>query len=753
MRNQHTFTGKGHDAPIEHPSDDLLDGLGVARAVHRFLKTTPPGWSTRIGLFGRWGSGKTSILNLLQTLEQNADALVIRFSAWSASGETGVIEQFYATLSKHMLAHQIKLPKAHFAKRIGEKLMRWKWLGDIGLTAAKELAPLPPAVVEAGVAALKKLGSATVGWTKVSDDDLQAIAKLLRGRRVVVFIDDIDRADPKLIPKSLLALRELLDWPGFTFVLAFDKRAVASALASYSTAFGEDADGFLEKIIDIPFEVPVPSNEHRVQLAHAAFLACCDLIPHSSIDAIALHLPTQPRRVKIVARMMGALGPSLARHSTEEVDWIGLVLYLILKEARPDFADRVIRAASDERGSWLSWAGDQEERKKKEQDTRAMLATVLASTNPPDDSDRVIDVALKLLEHCRYTSPGAIAYWSRLAFREPSITMPELLRLRDAYAATTDNQLIEVALRTAANHAGTSQEEASADVLLTAINCYSMSLESMASARTMADLDTHRENAESALLLLEHLYRQTANSALVACSSRAATVIPLIELVTRWIGWTRNDCEVPIRRRERELALAAARRSSDPSAVFACTDPYLDRPRGPDAKSVRDFQTEIRSEVAPLVASRLCARFLEVDGMVPVASGEDALGAWLVESEKSPLYTERALADKLLVTLQGGAAKADDVRSTLSKNARLYLKQLLFQTRDASWGGIESTKTIHGAHPLILPTAWSAVVNAPAPFRMLSSLRELRQDLIAIGVTEVELPVPAWLLVAEEPEA
>ncbi len=106
----------GHDAPIETPADDLLDGLGVARAMHRVLSTSPPSWSTRIGLFGRWGSGKTSILNLLRTLEEDNGAIVVSFSAWSASVETGVISQFYTTLAARLRKEQIDLPKSQQVK-------------------------------------------------------------------------------------------------------------------------------------------------------------------------------------------------------------------------------------------------------------------------------------------------------------------------------------------------------------------------------------------------------------------------------------------------------------------------------------------------------------------------------------------------------------------------------------------------------------------------------------------------------------
>jgi hypothetical protein len=71
-----TTAHAGHDAPITTAREDLLGAVLVARAMHRTIRATPTGWSTRIGLYGAWGSGKTSILNLLETQEVKDDSIV-----------------------------------------------------------------------------------------------------------------------------------------------------------------------------------------------------------------------------------------------------------------------------------------------------------------------------------------------------------------------------------------------------------------------------------------------------------------------------------------------------------------------------------------------------------------------------------------------------------------------------------------------------------------------------------------------------
>lgn len=162
----------GHDAPIQSAKDDLLNALGVARAIHRVLATTPAAWSTRVGLYGDWGSGKTSILNLLRTLEEADRSLVISFSAWSAAGESGVVAQFYETLASRLRTERIKLPIKQRVKALAKKARRFGVFARLGRMGAEEFAPVPPIVTKAATEALSKLASAATEWAKISRKDL-----------------------------------------------------------------------------------------------------------------------------------------------------------------------------------------------------------------------------------------------------------------------------------------------------------------------------------------------------------------------------------------------------------------------------------------------------------------------------------------------------------------------------------------------------------------------------------------------------
>lgn len=604
---------------------------------------------------------------------------------------------------------------------------------------------MPPAAAKTAVNALSALAASASPWTRIGSKDLETIAALLDGRRVVVFIDDLDRADPRLVPKTLLAMRELLDWPGFSFVLAFDKRAISSALYEYSKAFGEDAQGFLEKVIDVPFDVPDPSALQRRRLAERAFAACCDLMPVEVVEALQALLPSQPRRIKMIARTMGSLRPALMRHVIEEIDWLGLCLYLVIKEANTAVANWVVASSTLSEVNWLRWSGDETERKKNEADTRAAIQDLLKKAPLPSDAERIVDAAFRLLGHWAHSSPETVSYWVALVYREPGITNAEFIALQKKFIRSGDTEELSGALKIGASRGRLSETEVASECVTYALGDYQQRLTRMAESTDAVKWKTEFEGADEALRFIEFVWSSGAPSALGWAANQGAAVAALIGTFGQWVTWTRNPGEGDLRTRELDVVRAAVEQCKEPEAVFDSMDPYFNRYHGSDSARIREWRAAIRARLAPIVGTRLIQKVLQNDGLEAVASGDDNLGAWLVESQKSPIYVDASLASELTRTFQSVDSADVGARVAISRNAHLYLRQIMFQTRSASWGGVSDATAIHAAHPALIPAAWLAVVSVSVPFRMMSALRQLRSDLIGIGVLANDLVEPDWL--------
>lgn len=93
-------TQAGHDAAISTYSEDYLGRWPIAHSMYKTIKAAHGGYSTRIGLYGEWGAGKTSLLNLLRDIAVAQGDVVIHVSAWRAAEA----DSFMTALSREMNA-------------------------------------------------------------------------------------------------------------------------------------------------------------------------------------------------------------------------------------------------------------------------------------------------------------------------------------------------------------------------------------------------------------------------------------------------------------------------------------------------------------------------------------------------------------------------------------------------------------------------------------------------------------------------
>lgn len=169
------------DAPINSHGDDRFGRWPFAERVASVIATRTDPTCIVLGIYGQWGDGKTSVLNMMvEALAHYDSVIVIPFNPWNFESEGQLIRAFFDTLSD-----AIGKSLTTRAEEIG------KFLGKYG--SVLSLASLPFGV-DAGAA------TTTIGekLSNVELDELKArVSKVLieAGKRVIVFIDDIDRLD------------------------------------------------------------------------------------------------------------------------------------------------------------------------------------------------------------------------------------------------------------------------------------------------------------------------------------------------------------------------------------------------------------------------------------------------------------------------------------------------------------------------------------------------------------------------------
>lgn len=246
------------DRPSTDPKDDLFGHAPFAKSLADSICRYPGGDGLVLALYGPWGSGKSTVLSYvghyLDQLPEGERPAVVTFNPWWFSGQENLARAFLGQL-------QAVLPaKSEKFKKLGDLL------GDFaeGIGGLIDLSG-----VTGGAAA--KLGKLIGMATKRKPKDVPAlkaeICRVLKeaGKRILVVIDDIDRLTPEETRQLFTVIKALADFPNVVYLLAFDREVAAQAIEQQGGLPGER---YLEKIIQVPFELP-PVD--RVALRRALF--------------------------------------------------------------------------------------------------------------------------------------------------------------------------------------------------------------------------------------------------------------------------------------------------------------------------------------------------------------------------------------------------------------------------------------------------------------------------------------------------
>ena len=252
---------------------------------------TPPQFT--IGIYGPWGSGKSSLLNAIaEDLSRGDEVIPVLFDAWRYEGASHIIVPLlHAIYKKTQALRSPSLAEAVQAAMLSVIRGISISLGPLSVSG-ESLLPRE---------ARDEITNLDAAFAKPYAE-MRAISDALNGRRIAVLIDDLDRCSSEKLVGLLEGINLVMDVPGFVFVLALDYDVLARAVASrYPHASGHV---FIEKMVQVPFRVP------RLELPREGFLT--ELIPDWEervgslpvkfekivYDVATLGLDVNPRQIK-----------------------------------------------------------------------------------------------------------------------------------------------------------------------------------------------------------------------------------------------------------------------------------------------------------------------------------------------------------------------------------------------------------------------------------------------------------------------
>ena len=258
------------DRPIKSCDQDLLGRSSFAKQLGKAISEYNGTDGIVIGLYGKWGTGKTSVINMaiseLESLssEEENRPITMRFAPWNYSDKDNLISIFFKNL-KDTIDYQ---DNEELKKKVGKALSDYSGAFD-----ALSLIP----VIGSGAAAVLKTIAHAQGENLMQGANLdktrEELEKALReaNRKIIIVIDDIDRLTNSQIRDIFQLVKQVADFPNVIYILAMDRDVVRSAL---SEVHNIDGNEYLEKIIQIPFELP----ELRRAKLHEIFFAKLNLI-------------------------------------------------------------------------------------------------------------------------------------------------------------------------------------------------------------------------------------------------------------------------------------------------------------------------------------------------------------------------------------------------------------------------------------------------------------------------------------------
>lgn len=250
------------DEPITDKSEDEYQRAEYTQNLADALLNNTDSHGLIIGIHGPWGSGKTSLKNLLinalKASENVNGCHIIKFEPWMYSGSGQVVSLLFKQIAQTLSG------KTNFLYRA---VLRLATISDFWnpliSTLFKAFSPAYSYSINLIASFFNNIGN----YLAPDSKDLKVLAEQRRKlkrklnatkTRIIVFIDDLDRLTDSEIAAMLRAVKAVGDLPYVTYVLLYDRYVVAKSLDKTCHNKGDE---YLEKIIQVPIGLPEPPKE------------------------------------------------------------------------------------------------------------------------------------------------------------------------------------------------------------------------------------------------------------------------------------------------------------------------------------------------------------------------------------------------------------------------------------------------------------------------------------------------------------
>ncbi len=243
-----------NDSPIETAMDDRYGVHPFAKSVAKSIEGIAHPVGTAIALNGAWGSGKSSVVNLVRNALTPADKggpVVTDFKCWWYKGEEALALAFLQNLNT-VLEDNLGKEVKGLIPELTRGLLR---AGPVLGTAISLVSGHP--WIASLITPSAKYAESFFPEGKTVEKTFRKLADLLAAEkhRFLVIIDDIDRLTPDEALAIFRLVKSVGHLPNVIYLLVYDRELADKAVAE---RYPSEGPHFLEKIVQAAFEVPNP---------------------------------------------------------------------------------------------------------------------------------------------------------------------------------------------------------------------------------------------------------------------------------------------------------------------------------------------------------------------------------------------------------------------------------------------------------------------------------------------------------------
>ena len=245
------------DNPIVKLDDDVLQRTSAAENFVKGVLNLDASRGATVGVFGSWGSGKTSFINLARQSFEREQVPVLDFNPWLFSGTEQLVALFFSELSAEM-------DQSKWSKNIAPEFKKYGQALGIAVSGVSTLLAMPQiATISDGLAKVAHIALQQDSINSLRKQAEKALEK--RTNPIIVVLDDVDRLSSEEIREVFKLVRLTASFPNLIYIVLCDRHRVERALGEPEQPFyGRD---YLEKIIQWPFSLPeIPINLLEEQL-------------------------------------------------------------------------------------------------------------------------------------------------------------------------------------------------------------------------------------------------------------------------------------------------------------------------------------------------------------------------------------------------------------------------------------------------------------------------------------------------------